>query len=348
MWRIRPNDQSRHVFARSGEVLLESPVERGSTCRTASGRSASRRSAAGLRNRAWCSMLAATAFCLLLSLAVFLLLRQPRILQAEVARRTAELRQRSAVSRPVRRESRANAGYKPGGTRLLDANNAFLTSYGYSREELRAMSLADLHPGRTLATGGLFFPARSSRDAQERRVASPEEEREVIDVEATSLDVSYDGEAARLALALDITNRKHAEDALKVQNNWLKSVLAHFPGGVTVAEGTCASLSGTSSSASCSTSRSRCSPANPGRSWISCASMRAAASTAMSTSSPYMAEAAKRINLLEPHHFERVRPDGTVLEVRGTPCLMAAVTSYTDITGAQAERGATACRQPAL
>ena len=35
----------------------------------------------------------------------------------------------------------------------------------------------------------------------------------------------------------------------------------------------------------------------------------------------------------EPHHFERVRPDGTVLEVRGNPVPGGGfVTTYADIT----------------
>jgi len=40
-----------------------------------------------------------------------------------------------------------------------------------------------------------------------------------------------------------------------------------------------------------------------------------------------------RINLHVPHHFERTRPDGTVLDVRGTPLPDGGfVSSYTDIT----------------
>ena len=171
---------------------------------------------------------------------------------------------------------------------------------------------------------------------------------EVIDVEATSLDVSYDGEAARLALALDITNRKHAEDALKVQNNWLKSVLAHFPGGVTVADKDMRILEWNEQFRKLLDFPIEMFAGEP-RTIMDFMRFNARRGEYGDVDvESYMAEAAKRINLLEPHHFERVRPDGTVLEVRGTPCLMAGSSPPHRYHRAQADRGATACHQPAL
>ena len=336
MWRIRPNDQSRHVFARSGEALLESPVE--ARIHVPNGEWTLSVAPVGgwiAKSRLVLDVLAATAFCLLLSLAVFLLLRQPRILQAEVARRTAELRASEAQYRALFDENPVPMlVYKPGGTRLLDANNAFLTSYGYSRDELRAMSLADLHPAEERPRLADYFAGplepgmRKSGEWHHRKKNG-----EVIDVEATSLDVSYDGEAARLALALDITNRKHAEDALKVQNNWLKSVLAHFPGGVTVADKDMRILEWNEQFRKLLDFPIEMFAGEP-RTIMDFMRFNARRGEYGDVDvESYMAEAAKRINLLEPHHFERVRPDGTVLEVRGTPLPDGGfVTSYTDIT----------------
>ena len=207
-------------------------------------------------------------------------------------------------------------------------------SYGYSRDELRTMSLADLHPEEERPRLADYFSGplepgmRKSGEWHHRKKTG-----EVIDVEATSLDISYDGEAARLALALDITDRKQAEDALKVQNNWLKSVLAYFPGGVTVADKDMRILEWNEQFRKLLDFPIEMFAGEP-RTIMDFMRFNARRGEYGDVDvESYMAEAAKRINLLEPHHFERVRPDGTVLEVRGTPLPDGGfVTSYTDIT----------------
>lgn len=93
LWRTRPDDGTRQVFSRGGGPLAERPVD--ARIKVPNGEW----SLAVTPQRGWLpptdlfvGFVGGLALSSLFAFAVYLLLRQPLVLQAEVARRTAELR----------------------------------------------------------------------------------------------------------------------------------------------------------------------------------------------------------------------------------------------------------------
>lgn len=334
--RLRPGEKVRHVFARSGAAVIEQPVE--IPIAVANGEwvlSVAPKGGWVTTSRLVSDLLAAAVFCLLVSFAVYLLLRHPRLLHQEVARRTDQLRASEAQYRGLFANNPVPMlVYESGGARLLDANEAFFTSYGFSREELAEMSLADLHPEDERARLAAVFAGTQAPGLQrsgEWRQRS--KSGRILDVDVTSLDVVFEGRPARLALAIDITDRKRAEVELKLHNSWLKSVLAHFPGGVTVADSGMRIVEWNEQFRQLLDFPREMFEGEPHTliDFVRYNAMRGEYGEVEVET--YTTQAAARINLHEPHHFERTRPNGTVLEVRGTPLPDGGfVSSYTDIT----------------
>lgn len=336
MWRTKPDDGSRHVFVRSGDVPLKTPIN----VRIA------------VPNGEWVlsvapadgwiakklllfDLIGAAVFSLLVSFAVYLLLRQPLLLRAEVASRTKALQESEAQYRALFNDNPVPmVVYEPGGQRLLDANNVFVSSYGYSREELVKLSVADLHPRDEVSRVEAYFSG--PREPGVRRSGEWRHQRrngEIIDVEVTSLDVVFAGKPARLALAVDVTDRKRAERELQLHNSWLKSVLEHFPGGVSVSDASLRIVESNEQFRKLLDFPKEMFVGEP-RTILEFMRFNVRRGEYGDVDvDAYMAEAEKRLNLHTAHHFERVRPDGTVLEVRGTPLPDGGfVSSYTDIT----------------
>lgn len=336
MWRIHPDDGRRHVFARSGEVPLEKPID----VRIPVPNGEWTLSVAPTRGWTTTSMLVfdligAAVFCALFTFAVYLLLRQPRLLRAEVARRTRELQASEAQYRSLFNDNPvAMVVYEPGGRRLLDANNAFFISYGFGRDELAGMSLADLHPpdeqkrlAEYLASPLSPGLRRSGEWRLQRR------NRSLVDVDITSLDVTYDGHPARLALLIDITDRKRAERELQLHNRWLKSVLSHFPGGVSVVDNQLRLVEWNEQFRKLLDFPDEMFDGEP-RTLLDFVRFNAERGEYGEVDvEAYMADAERLVRNQQAHHFERTRPNGTVLEVRGTPLPDGGfVSSYTDVT----------------
>jgi diguanylate cyclase (GGDEF)-like protein/PAS domain S-box-containing protein len=97
--------------------------------------------------------------------------------------------------------------------RIIAVNDAALAHYGYSRETFLQMTLGALHDPEE--TAGLPHIAALSRDDQagrtwKHRTASGQP----IDVAIYSQLLTYDGRAAALVAAIDITERKRAESRI--------------------------------------------------------------------------------------------------------------------------------------
>ncbi len=336
LWRMRPDDGSRHVFASSGTMPGDDVID--VRIKVPNGHW----TLSVVPQRGWLpptdllvGAVASLIFSALVAFAVYLLLRQPRLLQAEVVRRTEQLRASETQYRTLFTSNPVPmVVFSPATSKLLDANDAFFSAYGHAREQLPQLGLSDLHaPGeqarlRRWLTG--HAPEGVERlGAWQHRHADGR----IVDVEVSILGIVFDGQPARLMLAEDVTERRRAEEALRVQNTWLKSVLTHFPGGISVADRNLRviewneefrrlldfpreMLAGESSTLidfmRYNVERGEYGDVDP---------------------DAFMAEAIARINLHEPHHFERTRPNGTVLEVRGTPLPDGGfVSSFTDIT----------------
>ncbi len=98
--------------------------------------------------------------------------------------------------------------------RFLAVNDAAVRYYGYSRAEFLTMTISDIRPSEDVAQ--LVEAVGRSRG---RTVAGHvwrhlKKDGGVLDVEISSHDLVFDGRAARLVLAVDVTQRRQAEQAL--------------------------------------------------------------------------------------------------------------------------------------
>ena len=107
---------------------------------------------------------------------------------------------------------------------FLMVNDAAVNDYGYSREEFLRMTIKDIRPVEDM-------PVLMSNVAQETRPLQKsygwrhrKKDGTLIDVEVTSHVMQFDGRPARLVLANDVTERKQAENAIKISEENYRSL----------------------------------------------------------------------------------------------------------------------------
>jgi len=105
--------------------------------------------------------------------------------------------------------------------RFLEVNDAAVTNYGYTREEFHRMTLFDIRPAEDAARlrADLERTANVLNHAGEWR--HRKKNGEIITVEITSHRLEYAGRPARLVVAMDISERKQAETALRLSEEML-------------------------------------------------------------------------------------------------------------------------------
>jgi PAS domain S-box-containing protein len=98
---------------------------------------------------------------------------------------------------------------------FVEVNRAAIAAYGYSREEFAAMRVTDIRPPEDvrsfLATLDVAKPAHRSAGEWRHRLRDGR----IIDVSVTALDIELDGRAVTLAVPVDITERKKAQESLR-------------------------------------------------------------------------------------------------------------------------------------
>lgn len=115
---------------------------------------------------------------------------------------------------------------------FLAANDAFVKRYGYSMDELKTMTIKDLHPPEDLAD--LMAYAEIERTREKRPFGQDMRKEdfwrhqtksgEIMDVEIHSHDIIFDGKPARLVLVIDVSERKQLErERLNQQKRGLES-----------------------------------------------------------------------------------------------------------------------------
>ena len=96
--------------------------------------------------------------------------------------------------------------------RFLAVNRAAINAYGYSREEFLSMTIRDIRPAREIPA--LLARLSSSRDAIRSEGVWPHQKKNgsLIYVEITSYELTFDGRAAEFVIAVDITEKKRAQE----------------------------------------------------------------------------------------------------------------------------------------
>jgi PAS domain S-box-containing protein len=99
--------------------------------------------------------------------------------------------------------------------RFLQVNEAALAHYGYRRHEFLALSVPDLHPDEDAPAVRTSIAGLPNEGPMTRGTARlQKKDGTVIFVELVTQPITYTGIKARIAQALDITERKAAEEAL--------------------------------------------------------------------------------------------------------------------------------------
>ena len=114
--------------------------------------------------------------------------------------------------------------------RFLAVNNAAVAHYGHTREEFLAMTLPDIRPPEDIpklrAALAVMAQGKSLRMQLRHRVKSGR----LIEVEMTSQPIEFEGHAARVALAHDVTERNLAQGQLLESREALRALLQRLRG----------------------------------------------------------------------------------------------------------------------
>ncbi|MBK6645006.1 MAG: PAS domain S-box protein [Anaerolineales bacterium] len=117
---------------------------------------------------------------------------------------------------------------------FLMVNDAAVAHYGYTREEFMGMTIRDIRPAEDVAAllENLAQPPRDMQKTSGWR--HRKKDGALIDVEISSHALLFNGRPARMVLANDITERKRAEEALKLSENRFHSALDGMLEGVQI------------------------------------------------------------------------------------------------------------------
>jgi PAS domain S-box-containing protein len=115
--------------------------------------------------------------------------------------------------------------------RILAVNQAAIQKYGYSRDEFRSLTLSDLHVvedvPRSLEQLSSPHPELVNAGVWRHR----RKDGTIIDAQIVFQEVLVDGTRARLALAIDVTDRRRAEEALRRSEYLYRTVASNIPSG---------------------------------------------------------------------------------------------------------------------
>ena len=117
--------------------------------------------------------------------------------------------------------------------RLLDANETAVRQYGWSREELLAMSSNDFYPPEDLPA---VIAARERFMADPAHIVPPLRHRKkdgtIIDVEQTVHPIEYRGQPALLVTANDVTARNRVLKELRESEHKYQALVEALPVGI--------------------------------------------------------------------------------------------------------------------
>ena len=96
--------------------------------------------------------------------------------------------------------------------RFIAVNNAAVVSYGYSRQEFLAMTIKDIRPQEDVPALLASVASLSNGERGFGLWRHRKKDGSIIDVEVTSYSISFAGRPADYVMAIDITERRRAEE----------------------------------------------------------------------------------------------------------------------------------------
>lgn len=116
--------------------------------------------------------------------------------------------------------------------RFLAVNEAAIEQYGYSREEFLAMTLKDIRPLEDVPALIESLTAAYDQIVTRRLRRHKKKDGTLIEVEISSHELSFFDRPARLTLAIDVTEKRRAEEQLRLA----ASALEHAAEGVMISD----------------------------------------------------------------------------------------------------------------
>lgn len=143
------------------------------------------------------------------------------VLDVTVARRIEEALRKSEAQYRLLFESNPQPMwvYDLATLRFLAVNDAAVNHYGYSRAEFLDMSIMDIRPGDEVDMLRTYIASGNPELDHAGEWRHRKKNGDIINVEITSNRVNFAGRPAEFVLANDITERKKAEDALRISED---------------------------------------------------------------------------------------------------------------------------------
>jgi PAS domain S-box-containing protein len=116
--------------------------------------------------------------------------------------------------------------------KFLAVNDAAVQSYGYAREEFLSMTLRDIRPPDEVPKLELNVASQVPGLSRSAQWKHRRKDGTVFDVEIASHHLPKEHSHARLVIALDITDRKRAEEAREVATQRLSKFASQLPGAI--------------------------------------------------------------------------------------------------------------------
>ncbi|MBX3086445.1 MAG: PAS domain S-box protein [Anaerolineae bacterium] len=127
--------------------------------------------------------------------------------------------------------------YARGTLDFLEVNDAAVAKYGYSRDEFLRMTLKDIRPPDEVARlMGVFADERPILSLYDKSWRHRLKDGTMIDVDITDHAIKFAGQAAGLVVAIDVTERKRAELALRESERQFKTLIEHAPEAIMITD----------------------------------------------------------------------------------------------------------------
>jgi PAS domain S-box-containing protein len=112
---------------------------------------------------------------------------------------------------------------------FLAVNDAAVEHYGYSREEFLAMTIREIHPpgGTTASLESGTVPSDKPQAAGVWR--HQKKNGEIILAEIFASAIQFEGRLAKLAIAIDVTEQRQAEEAIRQSESRLRTIIDNEP-----------------------------------------------------------------------------------------------------------------------